>query len=222
VWIKGLFSEFDCVILCLLISLSSRFAGTAVFVYNRFMARVIIFIDGNNFYHKLKKVALIDKSLLDFQYNNFGKKIIDGDDLVEIRYYLGAIKRQHSYDREKSEKLYRGQQQLLGKLQTQKVTTIMGSLIQHPDKTFHEKGVDVRVAVEMIRLAREDKYDKAYLISSDTDLVSAVEEVKSFGKAVTYVGFPSGQSFGLTKACESNVILLRAEDLNPFLPNTLV
>ncbi len=98
----------------------------------------------------------------------------------------------------------------------------MGSLIQHPDKTFHEKGVDVRIAVEMIRLAREDKYDKAYLISSDTDLVPAVEEVKSLRRTVTYVGFPSGQSFGLTKACESNVILLRAEDLNPFLPNILV
>lgn len=214
--------KFSCVMFYLLISLLSRFAGTAVFVYNRLVTRAVIFIDGNNFYHKLKEAVPLDRSLIDFQYVNFGKRIINRDDLEEMRYYLGAIKRQHSYDREKSEKMYNNQQRLLGKLQSQGVATIMGSLIQHPDKTFHEKGVDVRIAVEMIKLAREDKYDKAYLVSSDTDLVPAVEEVKSFGKAVTYVGFPSGQSFGLMKVCEPNVILLRSEDLIPFLPNILV
>src|SRR6476469_494491 len=35
------------------------------------------------------------------------------------------------------------------------------NLIRHPDRTFHEKGVDVRLAVEMIRLAREDHYGAA-------------------------------------------------------------
>ncbi len=60
---------------------------------------------------------------------------------------------------------------------------------------YHEKGVDVRLAVEMIRLAREDRYDQAYLISSDTDLVPAVEEVQRLGKAVQYVGTPKGPFF---------------------------
>lgn len=45
---------------------------------------------------------------------------------------------------------------------------------------FHEKGVDVRLAVEMIRFARSDKYDIAYLLSSDTDLVAAVEDIQPF------------------------------------------
>ncbi len=106
---RGLIQKFSCVMLYLLISLLSRFAGTAVFIYNRFMARAVIFIDGNNFYHKLKETVSVDRSLLDFQYNDFGKKIINGDDLIEIRYYLGAIRRQRSYDREKSEKMYNSQ-----------------------------------------------------------------------------------------------------------------
>lgn len=89
-------------------------------------------------------------------------------------------------------------------------------VFQNPDKSFHEKGVDVRLAVEMIRFARKDKFDIAYLLSSDTDLVPAVEEVRAFGKKVYYVGIGRGQSFGLTKAA-NNVLLLRPSDIQQFL-----
>jgi uncharacterized LabA/DUF88 family protein len=81
--------------------------------------------------------------------------------------------------------------------------------------------VDVRIAVEMIRLAREDQYDRAYLISSDTDLVPAVEEVLSLEKQLHYVGFPKGQSFGLSKVA-TDIILLRSENFKPFLPRALI
>lgn len=77
--------------------------------------------------------------------------------------------------------------------------------------------MDVRLAVEMIRFAREGSYDIAYLVSSDTDLVAAVEEVRSFGKKSIYVGVAKGQSFGLTKVSD-NTLLLRSEDIKPFLP----
>jgi len=119
----------------------------------------------------------------------------------------------------KSEKLYANQQKLLRKLQQQNIPVVLGNLIQHPDKSFHEKGVDVRIAVEMIRLARKNKYDIVYLLSSDTDLVPAVEEVRSFNKLVCYVGVSKGQSFGLTKV-SNNTILLRDEDVMPYFPTT--
>jgi len=128
---------------------------------------------------------------------------------------MGAIKRQNGLNKEKSEKLYADQQKLLAKMQREEIPVILGNLIQHPDKSFHEKGVDVRIAVEMIRFAREDRYDVAYLFSSDTDLVPAVEEVHSFGKKVVYVGIPNGQSFGLSKTSDYT-ILLREEDVLPF------
>lgn len=186
--------------------------------------RALIFIDGNNFYYKLKDITLGKTGilkLLDFNYQKFAKNLIKDNILVEIRYYVGAVKRQNGENREKSETLYANQQKLIGKLQQQNIPVILGNLIQHPDKIFHEKGVDVRIAVEMIRLAREDKYDIAYLLSSDTDLVPAVEEVKSFNKQVCYVGVSKGQSFGLTKA-SNNTILLRDEDVIPYFPKTLI
>lgn len=186
------------------------------------MAKAIVFIDGNNFYFRLKDLsAQIDGkySLLEFDFFQFAKWLVGNSKLVQIRYYIGALKRQKG--NEKSEKMYADQQKLMAKLQQQNISVILGQLIQHPDKTFHEKGVDVRLAVEMIRLARENSYDIAYLISSDTDLVAAVEEVHSFNKKVVYIGVAKGQSFGLTKVTD-DVRLLRAEDIKLFLPKTLL
>jgi uncharacterized LabA/DUF88 family protein len=179
--------------------------------------RAIVFIDGSNFYFRLKDLAIQlggKISLLDFNFSGFSQSLVGPNNLIEARYYIGALKRQ--LDNEKSERMYADQQKLLAKLDRQHIKIILGQLIQHPDKTFHEKGVDVRLAVEMIRLARSDSYDTAYLLSSDTDLVAAIEEVRSFNKKVVYVGVANGQSFGLTKAA-NNTVLLRLEDIKPFL-----
>ena len=192
---------------------------------NKSKNRAFIFIDGNNFYYKLKDFVSKETGLLkllDFSFRDFSKNLVKDNSLVEIRYYVGAVKRQNGENKEKSDKLYANQQKLIAKLQQQNIRVILGNLIQHPDKSFHEKGVDVRIAVEMIRFAREDKYDTAYLLSSDTDLVPAVEEVKSFNKKVCYVGVPKGQSFGLTKATDNNIIILRREDIIPYFPKTLL
>jgi len=191
---------------------------------NKDNKQAIIFIDGNNFYYRLKDLISQNTEvlrLLDFDYQSFGRKLTGKNTLKEIRYYIGSVKRQNGANKEKSEKLYANQQKLFAKLQRQNIPVILGNLIQHPDKSYHEKGVDVRIAVEMIRLARENKYDTAYLLSSDTDLVPAVEEVKSFNKRVVYVGMSKGQSFGLTKA-SNDTILLRIEDILPHIPKTLL
>ncbi|MDP2669206.1 MAG: NYN domain-containing protein [bacterium] len=182
--------------------------------------RAIVFIDGNNFYYKLKDFTAEKTEvlkLLDFDYQGFAKNLVKNNNLAEIRYYVGAIRRQNGTNKAKSEKLYANQQKLLRKLQQQNIPVVLGNLIQHPDKSFHEKGVDVRIAVEMIRFAREDRYDIAYLLSSDTDLVPAMEEVRSFNKQVCYIGVSRGQSFGLTKV-SNNTILLRDEDIMPYFP----
>lgn len=195
-------------------------AGDGSFDYS--MTKAFVFIDGSNFYFRLRDLSeqVNGKySLLNFNFRGLAEWIVQPDTLMEAHYYVGAIRRQRN--NEKAEKMYANQQKLIAKLQQQKIFITLGQLIQHPDKTFHEKGVDVRLAVEMIRFARENKYDIAYLLSSDTDLVAAVEEVKSFGKKVQYVGIAKGQSFGLTKVA-NDVRLLRPEDIKPFLSKSLI
>ncbi|OGZ24255.1 MAG: hypothetical protein A2896_00190 [Candidatus Nealsonbacteria bacterium RIFCSPLOWO2_01_FULL_43_32] len=181
-----------------------------------------VFIDGGNFYFKLKELAseLDGKhSLIDFNFRGFSEWLVKPNELSEVRYYLGIVKRERNNS--KSEKLYADQQRLIGKLQQQNINITFGHVIRHPDKTHHEKGVDVRLAVEMIRFARENKYDIAYLVSSDTDLVAAVEEVQAFGKKVQYVGIFKGQSYGLSSVTD-DVRLLRAEEMRQFFSNSLI
>jgi uncharacterized LabA/DUF88 family protein len=69
----------------------------------------------------------------------------------------------------------------------------------------------------MIRYAHANAYDKAYLLSSDTDLVDAVAEVQRLGKKVVYVGSPKNISHGLSRISDHEIIL-RFSDIEPFAP----
>jgi uncharacterized LabA/DUF88 family protein len=53
-----------------------------------------------------------------------------------------------------------------------------------------EKGVDTAIATDMIRLAWENAYDVAVLVTSDADLVPAAEFLDQKGKRVIQAGFP--------------------------------
>jgi uncharacterized LabA/DUF88 family protein len=53
-----------------------------------------------------------------------------------------------------------------------------------------EKGVDTALAIDMVRFAWEDAYDLAVLVSSDADLVPAVEFLDLKGRRVVQAGFP--------------------------------
>ncbi len=77
----------------------------------------------------------------------------------------------------------------------------------HNDGRFYEKGVDVKIAVDLLVGAYEDEYDTAILISSDTDLVPAIEKVRLFGKRIEYVGFAHKPSLGLIRNADSSKLL---------------
>jgi len=45
-----------------------------------------------------------------------------------------------------------------------------------------EKGVDVRIALDVVRSARERRYDVALVFSQDQDLSEAVDEVRTISR----------------------------------------
>ena len=63
-----------------------------------------------------------------------------------------------------------------------------------------EKGVDALIVTDMIRLAWEDAYDVAVLVSSDRDLIPGVKFLDNKGKKVIQAGFPPIGS-DLAQAC---------------------
>ena len=63
-----------------------------------------------------------------------------------------------------------------------------------------EKGVDVRIATDMIKLAWVDNYDTAVLVSSDKDFIPLVEFLETRGVKVLHGAFPP-QGSHLSAAC---------------------
>jgi uncharacterized LabA/DUF88 family protein len=62
---------------------------------------------------------------------------------------------------------------------------LIGIASRHKDVILHrEKGVDVFLACDLVDLARQDRFDVAYLVSGDADFCPAVGIVRSAGKRV--------------------------------------
>ena len=86
--------------------------------------------------------------------------------------------------------------------------------------SYHEKGVDVKIAVDLLVGAYDDLYDVAIILSSDTDLIPAIRKVKHLGKKVEYIGFSHRPSTALTNVASSTRLLVR-EDVEPFIVKKL-
>jgi len=81
---------------------------------------------------------------------------------------------------------------------------------------FHEKGVDVNIAVDILVATYENLCDRIILVSSDTDLLPAIKKAKEKGKRVEYIGFSHMPSIAMVANC-SESRLLKKEDIMPFL-----
>lgn len=70
-----------------------------------------------------------------------------------------------------------------------------------------EKGVDVHLALDMVKHAFLKQYDEAIIMTGDADLVYAVEIIRSIGLPVAAVFFPNRFSLGLSYATNSSIVL---------------
>ncbi|SFW74412.1 NYN domain-containing protein [Luteibacter sp. UNCMF366Tsu5.1] len=63
-----------------------------------------------------------------------------------------------------------------------------------------EKGVDTLIVTDLIRLGVQNAYDAAVLVSSDADMVPAVQFIQTQGRKIVQAGFPP---MGVDLATES-------------------
>lgn len=175
------------------------------------MERVLILIDGSNFYFKMKDLSLY--KLDSFDFGKFTKLLAKKNTkVVGKRYYIGRVRQDGS---KKSDKLVAGQQKLFQNLKKYGFRYVLGYLLK-TENTYHEKGVDVQIAVDMMEAAYEDLCDRIILISSDTDLGPAIQKAKSKGKIVEYVGFSHKPSIAMVSFCSEST-LLKKEDLEEMI-----
>ena len=88
------------------------------------------------------------------------------------------------------------------------------------DGDYKEKGVDVKLALDILDMAHQDKYDTAIVVSSDTDLIPAIIRARELKKNVEYIGFAHRPSFGMQHYANLSRLLVKHE-LEQFLPKTL-
>lgn len=170
------------------------------------MERVTIFIDGSNFYHGLKANNYSTK--IDFYKLS---KFLTGKQRKLIRtYYYNA-----AYNQSDDPPEYANQLRYLTKLRkTPYLAVKLGRLEKRTtrEKTtyYTEKGVDIAIAVDMLKFAYSDSYDTAILITGDGDFVSALEEVQNLGKHVENAYFEKGLSIYLRETCDKFILLTTA------------
>jgi len=168
------------------------------------MKRILVQIDGSNFYNRVKNL-LPDIHLTNYKYYAFIASLIDNP-ILDITYYVGEIKRYPGNP--KSQILYSNQQSLFSNLRSQDIKVEPGYLLRVGD-TYFEKGVDVRIAVDMVKSAIKNLYDECYLISSDTDLIPGIKDSRLEGMKVVYVGFDAYLSKALRSNCDRTLIIYK-------------
>jgi uncharacterized LabA/DUF88 family protein len=171
--------------------------------------RAIILIDGSNFYFKLKDLGL---NTLDFHFSDFVKLLAGKRQLVQSIYFVGKVRTDGTAH---VQKLYNNQQRLIARLKNHGVRYQFGYLLKS-DGVYHEKGVDVHIAVAILVAAYENLADRIILVSSNTDLIPAVAKAQEKGKIVEYVGFSHNISLAMARSCRETRTLTR-DDLLPFI-----
>lgn len=137
--------------------------------------RVMIFIDGSNLYHSLSNI--FGRSDLDFV--RFCEKLLRGRRLIRIYYYNAPV------DQAKEPERYRHQQKFFHSMRrTPQLELRLGRLIYRgwPQVPPYEKGIDVKLATDMIVHSFRDNYDTAILVSGDNDFADALQAVKDHGR----------------------------------------
>jgi len=176
------------------------------------MERVAVYIDGANFYRRLNdpQINIPDGKI--FDYSRFVDSLVDGRHLVSKRYYIGIVR--NTDNTTKSADLVKHQQKFLTEIENEGFSVKRGKIMY--DGVIREKGVDVKIAVDLLTGAIDNLYDTAIIVSSDTDLIPAIEYVKYRKKKIEYVGFSHRPSLGMQKYADIR-ILLQKKDIDACL-----
>lgn len=174
--------------------------------------RVAVFIDGSNLYFKLRTLIPHKMDFIRYRYRDLVFSLLNDDErLVYTGYYVGVVRdTKRSRDFSKTADLIQNQQKLFEQLRHQQIEIVKGYLLER-DGRFFEKGVDVRLAVDIVTMAQAKQYDTAILISSDTDLIPAMQAAQRNKREIVHVGFEHQPSLSLIRYANRSRLITRAE-----------
>ena len=171
--------------------------------------RVAIFIDGSNHYHIVKDMFNSKERSMGFDFEKFIAELVGDRKLIRTYYYTAPL------NRKKDEKTYQKQQRFFAMLNRipnfNLVLCRMQKVRMDGKEIYQVKEDDIHLAVDMVKLAYNDAYDTAILVSSDGDFNPAVKIVKEVGKNIENIGFETKFSYHLKQECDKCKILTKKE-----------
>jgi len=145
-----------------------------------FMARIFFFVDGFNFYHALddhleyKKYKWTSLSKLCRCYVTDKRDTISGIEYFTAlaTWNLGKVARHNVFIKAQEDE---GVKVIYGEFKIRdRKCRFCGRAFKNPE----EKQTDVNIALRLFQLAVQDRYDKAIIVSGDTDLLPAIKAVQ--------------------------------------------
>lgn len=144
--------------------------------------RAMVFVDGGNLYAGVKFGLHLQKSV---DIDSLIKKLTSGRCLVRAYYYTTPSPHPNS-SQGKAHQRFLDKLGWIENLQLRRGRVVpRRSIVECPKcgkafeyNVYTQKGIDSRIAVDMVTLAVRDAYDTAILVSGDSDLAEAVNYIR--------------------------------------------
>lgn len=184
----------------------------------------VLLIDGENFKGKINDVYLVNSKKKPvwhtYDFKGLLDKVLTGLSVESAIFYFAKIK-EHPETREKSRKLIESQRLLKTSLEKQGFEVVQAGRVRGQKAfegsqfplTFREKGVDVKIGVDMVSLACDERVSTIVLGSSDSDLQPAIKEASIRGVECIYLGFEVNPNKGLSYTCKRTILIRNSEVL---------
>ncbi len=198
--------------------------------------RITIYIDGGNFYHLVLKKLGVENP--DFDFEGFAHFLSNGRNIVldGKRYYVGTVREKENNPKSKESMAIQNKlfTNLISdswviktsKLREREEKLVIDSRVDNFKKIKElgfseiryrrdrEKGIDVKIVTDLFMGAIDNKYDTAIIVSSDTDLVPAIDSLRMrLKKRVEYVGFSIVDPNNVNNATKPILGMIKRTDL---------
>ncbi|MDO8686586.1 MAG: NYN domain-containing protein [Candidatus Berkelbacteria bacterium] len=184
-----------------------------------------LLIDGENFKRKMGAVLRSSDNKRpvwhEYNFKELTDKVLKDIKIERAIFYFARVK-EHPDTKEKSQALIEEQRLLKTHLEKQGFEVMLSGRIRGQMEygflkkkvlVFKEKGVDVKIAVDMVSWSCDKRVNSIVLGSSDSDLQPAIKEIRRRGVECIYLGFENEPNKGLTFTTDRTILIRNSEVL---------